>query len=158
MTDYSQMYDRIFRIIGDLTPLRADCGRLCDGACCKGDENTGMRLFPHEQTTLPVKDLPGGIRLAVSSGSCDRDKRPLACRIFPFFPTVDQKGKVYTEEDYRGKKICPMIGNSDRIIYDRRFLRAVKRVGKILAKDPHCLDFMQQATEEIDTYRALLGE
>mgnify|MGYP006909836008 CR=1 FL=1 len=35
--------------LSDLTPLLTDCGRLCGFACCKGDEQTGMLLFPGEE-------------------------------------------------------------------------------------------------------------
>ena len=156
MTDYCKLYAKIDRIMGTLTPLRADCGRLCDHSCCKGDENTGMRLFPHEQTTLPVRDIEGGDRLAVCDGTCIREQRPLACKIFPFFPTVDERGRVYIEEDIRAVHICPMIGNSDKIAYDRRFFRALRRVGRVLSRDPECLAFLRETTAEIDTYRELL--
>lgn len=156
--DYGKMYDKIFKIMGDLTPLKADCGKLCTGACCKGDENTGMRLFPFEESELPVKELENGVRLVVCNGTCDRIKRPLACRIFPFFPTVDDRGRVYVEADFRGARLCPLIAHSDEIIFDRRFFKALKRVGKILAKDEACLGFLREATEEIDTYSAFLGD
>ncbi len=157
-TDYTKMYNKIFKIMGDLTPLKADCGALCSHACCKGDENTGMRLFPFEESELPVKILENGVRLVVCSGECDRDKRPLACRIFPFFPTVDEKGKVFVEPDFRGARLCPLITHSDEIIFDKRFFKALKKVGKILAKDELCLGFLKEATEEIDTYSAFLGD
>lgn len=81
--DYSSMYNKIFKIMGELTPLTVDCGVLCNGACCKGDEQTGMRLFPHEDSSLNVRKIENGERLAVCNGSCDRAERPLACRIFP---------------------------------------------------------------------------
>lgn len=155
-TDYKKIYDKIFKIIGDLTPLKADCGKLCGGACCKGNENTGMRLFPFEQTELPVKELESGVRLVVCEGNCDRSKRPLACRIFPFFPTVDDKGKVYVEPDFRGTRVCPMITHSDEIIFDKRFFKALKKAGKILAKDESCLEFLKESTDEIDTYKEFL--
>jgi len=152
-TEYQKMYEQIFKILGDLTPLRADCGLLCEGACCKGDENTGMRLFPGEESELTVKELASGDRLAVCDGTCDRNKRPLACRIFPFFPTIDEDGEIFVEEDDRGRLVCPMIGHADEILFDPKFLRAVKKVGEILAKDEKCREFLYQATEEIDTYR-----
>ena len=155
-TDYSKMYEKIFRIIGDLTPLKADCGKLCGCACCKGDENTGMRLFPFEETNLPVKELPNGVRLVVCSGSCHRNDRPLACRIFPFFPTVDEKGRVFVEADFRGARLCPLITHSDEIIFDKRFFKALKKAGKVLVKDDLCRRFLIEATEEIDTYSAFL--
>ncbi len=155
-TDYYNMYQKIFKIMGDLTPLKADCGKLCSQACCKGDENTGMRLFPFEESELPVKILDNGVRLVVCDGKCDRTKRPLACRIFPFFPTVDERGKVFVEPDFRGARLCPLISHSDEIIFDKRFFNALKKVGKILAKDEACLEFLREATEEIDTYKDFL--
>ncbi|MBQ2688357.1 MAG: hypothetical protein IJF52_07040 [Clostridia bacterium] len=155
-TDYTKMYENIFKIMGDLTPLKADCGKLCDGACCKGDELTGMRLFPFEKTELPVKKVGGGVRLVVCESECDRSKRPLACRIFPFFPTVDEKGRVFVEADFRGARLCPLVTHSDEIVFDKRFFKALKKVGKILAKDEVCLEFLREATEEIDTYSAFL--
>lgn len=157
-TDYGKMYDKIFKIMGELTPLKADCGKLCSGACCKGDENTGMRLFPFEETQLPVKELENGVRLVVCNGKCDRSKRPLACRIFPFFPTVDDSGKVFVEADFRGARLCPLVTHSDEIVFDRKFFKALEKVGKILAKDQVCLEFLKEATEEIDTYAAFLGD
>lgn len=157
-TDYGKMYDKIFKIMGELTPLKADCGKLCSGACCKGDENTGMRLFPFEESELPVKNLGNGVRLVVCEDKCDRSKRPLACRIFPFFPTVDDRGKVFVEADFRGARLCPLVTHSDEIVFDRKFFKALEKVGKILAKDQVCLEFLKEATEEIDTYAAFLGD
>jgi len=157
-TDYKAMYQKIYKIMGELTPLKADCGTLCNCACCKGDENTGMRLFPFEESELPVKTLDSGVRLVVCSGKCDRAKRPLACRIFPFFPTVDDRGRVFVEQDFRGARLCPLITHSDEIIFDKRFFKALSKVGKILAKDPMCLEFLREATEEIDVYSAFLSK
>lgn len=157
-TDYKKMYDKIFDIMGELTPLRVDCGKLCSGACCKGDERLGMRLFPFEESTLKItENAENGVRLAVCSGTCNRSERPLACRIFPFFPTVDDRAKVYVEADPRAKRVCPLIEHMDEIEFDKRFFKALKKVGKILAKDEICLEFLRQSTEEIDTYNALLG-
>lgn len=157
-TDYKKMYDRIFKIMGELTPLQADCGKLCSGACCKGDSDTGMRLFPFEETTLGVTYLKSGVRLAVCDGSCNRAERPLACRIFPFFPTVDHKGRVFVEPDLRAKRLCPLLTHSEEILFDKRFFKAVKKVGKILAKDKACREFLVATTEEIDTYAQFYGE
>lgn len=156
-TDYVRMYARIFRILGDLTPLRADCGLLCGGACCKGDGETGMRLFPHEESSLLVTETPDGGRLCICDGTCERTKRPLACRIFPFFPTVDEKGRIYVEPDMRAVRLCPLIENAEEIVFDPRFFRALRRVGKILAQDPECRAYLRAVTEEIDTFAAFLG-
>lgn len=152
-------YSDIYRIMGSLTPLKVDCGQLCGGACCKGEGNIGMRLFPFEESVLQVtEDKGSGVRLAVCDGTCDRAQRPLSCRIFPLFPTVDERGKVYVEPDYRAYRLCPLIAHMDEIEFDKRFFKALKKVGKILAKNKECYDFLLETTEEIDTYKAFLSE
>jgi len=152
--DYQKLYAKIFRVMGELTPLRVDCGVLCGGACCKGDDTVGMRLFPGEETILAVKPTEVGGRLAVCDGSCDRQNRPLACRIFPFFPTIDDKGHIFVEKDYRAALLCPLIEHSDEIVFDPRFFKAVKKVGKLLANEEACRMFLYETTEEIDMYGA----
>ncbi len=155
-TDYTELYRKINTIMGELTPLTVDCGVLCGGACCKGDAQTGMRLFPHEESVLAVTQTDD-VRLAVCDGTCNRPHRPLACRIFPFFPTIDEKGRIFVEADDRAARLCPLITHSDEIVFDPRFFRALKKVGKLLAKDPECRAFLEETTAEIDTYRAFLG-
>lgn len=155
-TDYEKMYKKIFDVLGNLTPLTVDCGVLCDGACCKGDEKTGMRLFPHEKSCLAITELESGERLAVCNGSCDRTERPLACRIFPFFPTIDENSKIFVEPDYRAARLCPLIHHSDEIVFNPKFFKAVKKAGKILAKDSECRDYLYKVTEEIDIYHDFL--
>lgn len=155
--DYKMMYEKIYNILGDLTPLKADCGVLCDKACCKGDSNIGMRLFPHEETTLDVITNEHKDRIAVCDGKCDRDTRPLSCRIFPFFPTVSDNGKIFVELDDRATLLCPLIKNADDVLFDRKFIKAVKKIGKLLSKDRECLEFLQDCTAEIDTYRKFLS-
>ena len=154
-TDYKALYRDIHAVMKHFTPLRVDCGVLCGGACCKGDDVTGMRLFPHEESPLPVIE-ENGVRLVVCNGHCDREARPLACRIFPFFPTIDEKGRIFVETDDRALRLCPLLTHSDEIVFDRRFFRAVKKVGKLLAKDADCRAFLAESTAEIDMYRAFL--
>lgn len=156
--DYKKLYSKINRVMGDLTPLRVDCGQLCSGACCKGDASIGMRLFPFEESSLSVTEASDGVRLAVCSGTCDRTQRPLSCKIFPFFPTVSERGKVYVEPDYRAYRLCPLVEHIDEIEFDRRFFKALKKAGKLLAKEKACLEFLRETTEEIDTYKAFLAE
>ena len=156
-TDYTALYAKAFRILDSYTPLRVDCGCLCNAACCKGDGQTGMRLFPHEPTTLPVIELEDGGRLVVCDGTCNREERPLGCRIFPFFPTVDARKRIFVEPDDRGRRLCPLLSHSDELVFDKRFFKALKKVGRLLARDEECLAFLREVTAEIDTYRAFLG-
>lgn len=155
-TDYKSMYKKIFEILGELTPLNVDCGVLCECACCKGDGDQGMLLFPHEESEMPIKYTDSGTRLVVCDGACDRNKRPLACRIFPFFPTVNEKGKVFIEKDYRANLLCPLLEHSNEIVFNPKFFKALKKVGKILSKDKECLAFLSAVTDEIDTYYSFL--
>ncbi len=157
-TDYKKLYKKIFKILGDLTPLTADCGVLCKSACCKGDDNVGMLLFPYEESSLNIKENELGQYIAVCNGKCNRENRPLACRIFPFFPTVDENNKIFVEKDYRASRLCPLLEHSDEIIFDLKFFKALKKVGKLLAKDSECLEFLRSATEEIDTYYDFLSK
>lgn len=150
-------FDKIFKIMGELTPLKVDCGQLCGGACCKGDSRTGMLLFPGEESTLTVIKGEHGERLAVCNGTCDRQSRPLSCRIFPFFPTISENGKIFVEPDLRAARLCPLIEHSDEIDFDPKFFKAVKKVGKILAKDDECRRFLEDITDEIDEIGKLIG-
>lgn len=152
LKQYNSIYNTAFKILGDKTPLTTDCGALCDGACCKGGENDGMRLFPCEETTLSVHK-----NLCVCNGTCYRNLRPLACRIFPFFPTVDKHGNIKVKIDTRALRLCPLVENCDKIRFDKDFIKAVRRVGRLLQKHPETLRFLQETTAEIETYAKLYG-
>ncbi len=151
-TDYSKLYKKAFKILGTLTPLKKDCGYLCGSACCRGDSNTGMRLFPNETTALPVRITENGDRLAVCNGSCNRDERPLACRIFPLFPTISENEKIYPEIDYRAYRLCPMVKHCEQILFNKKFIKAIRRVGKLISKDSLCKEFLMSSTQEIDLF------
>ncbi len=150
-----ELFKRAYEIIGGLTPLKGhDCGQLCERSCCGGSEQTGMRLFPGEQSKLRVIENENG-RFVVCGGSCDREERPLSCRIFPFYPTIDSKGKVRAVIDSRGLRICPLIAYCDNVRFDRRFVKAVERCGSLLSLDEKCREEMLLATEEIELVDAL---
>lgn len=153
-TKYQKLYARANEIIGDKTPLKKDCGLVCDGACCKGDSDTGMLLFPFEESTLEVKEKDG-VRLAVCDGHCNRDERPLSCRIFPFFPYVTTDGKIKVIPDIRGINICPLISHCEEVSFDRGFIYRVKKVGRLLYGDEHCRKFLIDTSREIDALSAL---
>ena len=88
----------------NITPLKPfNCGKLCSARCCSGGDNDGMGLFPGEKellessTDFEINDSEGnfGEPVIVCRGSCDRRKRPLACRIFPLFPlAVERENEI----------------------------------------------------------------
>ncbi|MBO5857165.1 MAG: hypothetical protein J6Q87_02850 [Clostridia bacterium] len=142
------------------TPLSFNCGKICNGKCCKGDEKTGMILFPGEEKFLDenikIKETEDGLKIAVCNGSCDRNKRPLSCRIYPLFPIVTEDGKIKTIIDLRAD--CPL--KSCDYKFQKSFIRKVKRVGKYLLLNEETkalyMELSDEITEQIELM-SLLG-
>lgn len=154
---YERLYNKAKNIMGDKTPLKKDCGLICGKACCKGDSEKGMLLFPFEETTLPVIEKDG-VRLCVCNGDCNRNDRPLSCMLFPFFPYITSEGRVRVIPDIRGRDICPIVRNFTETKLDRRFLLRVKRVGRLLADYEDCRAFLDGISREMDVYFSLLDK
>ena len=102
-----------------------------------------------------VKD---GVRLCVCDGKCERSSRPLSCMIFPFFPYVTQEGRIRVIPDIRGGSICPVVRNFADVRLDRRFLRRVKKIGRLLSEDEECRVFLEGISREMDVYFSLLDK
>ena len=152
---YKKLYAEVNGIIGDKTPLKKDCGQVCGGACCKGDSDTGMLLFPFEDTTLTIKEKDG-VRLCVCDGSCNRDERSLSCKIFPFFPYVTSEGKIKVIPDVRGINTCPLVSHFPEVKFDRGFLYRVKKVGRLLYADEDCRRILDDTRREIDLLLSII--
>lgn len=140
-------YSYIYKITEKVTPLPLDCGELCQGSCCKGDEDTGMYLFPGEKVmyeNLPdwAKIRKCGFTFGVHNvdfiscpGECDRSLRPLACRIFPLFPYIDISGELRIIMDPRGKGICPLAKALDISDLDPDFTRTVTYISRLMMRN-----------------------
>jgi hypothetical protein len=110
----------------EVTPLKADCGRLCGAACCASaaGQDSGMLLYPDEAAlydpapawarvqpidlaidwVIDSKPTP----LLVCDGTCPRADRPLACRVFPL--TARARGAGFAVElDPRAWAVCPLM-------------------------------------------------
>lgn len=146
------LYKEALEILSDCTPLNGDCGTLCESACCKGTSDEGMRLFPGEATTLSINGS-----ICVCGGSCKRDLRPLACRIFPFFPTVAKDGRIKVKLDARAVRLCPLVAHPENVRFRRDFIKAVRKVGRLLQKREDTLNFLIESSKEIETYESLYG-
>lgn len=144
-----------YGMIGEATPLRRNCGELCGAACCQG-QDAGMLLFPGEADLL--SDIPdfrmyriryGGRRtwLLVCGDTCERARRPLACRIFPLAPYVGQDGAVTAVMDPRAQDMCPLYDGEP---LDGEFVAAVEKAFVMLAKDPDMLEFLQRISRELE--------
>ena len=138
------------------TPLSYDCGKICNGKCCKGDENTGMIIFPGEEEFLDenikIKETQSGVKIAVCNGDCDRNKRPLSCRIYPLFPLMTENGKVKTIIDIRAD--CPLKNGEHK--FNKSFARKVKRAGKYLLLNEETKSVYLELSEDINEQIELL--
>lgn len=121
-----------------------------------------MLLFPGEKerlekTNFHIVPAAGG-DLLTCSGCCDRRLRPLACRMFPLFPYIEEKtGLVRAVYDPRGFRVCPLINQCGHVPLERSFVRAVRRAGRVLMEDPACKEFLRQQSRDIDALNRLAG-
>lgn len=140
-------------LLSGLTPLKTDCGRLCGGACCQGDEATGMLLFPGEEAlyansafarVLPAGFSLGGqdVSLLVCQGRCERENRPLACRLFPLFLRFREDGSTRVVLDRRARALCPLTGYGLSAL-DSAFLDAARTAYDLLLADPVCAAYLR---------------
>lgn len=148
-----EAYDRLYH----KTPLGFyNCGRLCDGLCCRGDCK-GMWLYPHEAELFADKEgfevceTEGnyGYPMVICSGECNRAERPLACRIFPLFPLVyeiDGKLKFEVILDPRAN-MCPLARQQKPL--DPSFIKEVRKTARVLARDPETLEYMKAVSLEL---------
>ena len=147
-------------LLVELTPLKTDCGKVCGARCCRSldGEETGMLLFPGEEEEYledpawKLRETRAGI-LAVCPGTCERGKRPLACRIFPLLPVI-RDGAVKVAADERARAVCPLLRQGLRGM-DPAFKDAVREAGKLLAEDPEQREFLEMLTEEQDELKML---
>lgn len=147
-------------LLEGITPLEVNCGQVCGARCCHADEQAGgMRLFPGEEAfsgDYCLTATADGGTLLTCDGTCDRATRPLACRIFPLFPYVEESGRVRAVYDPRAFRVCPLVRECAHVPLRRDFVRAVRRVGRLLMADPACADFLRQQSREIDLLWQLL--
>ncbi len=145
-------------VLGDVTPLWRDCGAGCGAACCASlpGEETGMLLFPGEAEMY--REAPGFRveaaaqgALLICPGTCRREERPLSCRLFPLLPLL-REDAIRVAMDARARAVCPL----RRVdACGAGFIKAVRRVGEILAEDPVQRAFLERLTGMHDELRAL---
>lgn len=146
-------------LLRDVTPLRTDCGLVCGGACCRSlpGEETGMLLFPGEAARYA--DRPGyrvqstaAGELLICDGHCDREDRPLSCRLFPLLPVV-RDGDARVAMDARARAVCPLAAHGVRGLSEA-FVETVRQAGRRLLTDEKQRAFLLRLTREQDELRA----
>jgi len=160
------LYKKAYRMLDNITPLKFDCGMLCESRCCEGDDDTGMHLYPGEEIIqnnnklLKIREefFEGGkILFATCNGKCDRRSRPLACRIFPLAPYISQDGRLHIVEDPRAKHICPLLFYSDSAKMDRRFKSSIYKVFRFLIEDREIKDYVCRLSNTLREYASFTG-
>lgn len=160
----SKIYESIYKFYGDTTPLLVDCGQLCGGACCESDENdeTGMYLFPGEETLFEnnpdFKIIDSEfcyndkiVKILICKGVCNRNLRPLSCRIFPIISYINNNNFKLIF-DPRAKSVCPLVELKDFSQLDRNFIRKTKKTIKLLMKFKETRLFLEALTEILDDF------
>lgn len=154
-------------LLEDSTPLKADCGRRCGGACCKPDADGqgGMLLFPGEEalyapapawatvaeSAFVVCERP--LFLLTCDGACRRADRPLSCRVFPLTPLA-REGTVVAALDVRAWPICPLMEHGMAGL-SPAFRKAAGDAFTLLWEDSACRAYMEALTTEYAKYTFL---
>lgn len=152
--------NKMYELLADVTPLRFDCGALCGAACCKGEEEDGMLLFPGEEGyyrgredfTVRRNDAFGCDEV-VCHGSCRRDERPLSCRIYPYFFYVSKEGRVTVAHDVRAIGRCPL--TKEGAGTDKTFLRRMRLCAKAIEADGELLAFVKRLSDDLTDFGKL---
>ena len=142
-----------YALLENTTPLgRNDCGTVCAAYCCSDALGDSMELFPHEKEIFEKSEgfevLDGEIPTVKCNGTCERESRPLACRIYPLFPLVvneDGTERIRVIYDPRATASCPLCAHRAKL--DRRFVRAVRRAGKYLLRDEQTAAHLRKTSE-----------
>ena len=151
---------RAYERIGELTPMLTDCGALCGAACCHTDDDGqgGVHLFPGEAARLRACDwvdrtLPGSFApVMMCDGHCERDKRPLGCRIFPLTPVRGKSGRWTVHMDARARAMCPLTQSGINGL-NPDFVKAVRDALRIVAEDPEGDAFLEKWCALEEEYR-----
>lgn len=162
------VYLQLYRLFDNYTPLDADCGRLCGSACCKGDADEGMYLFPGESSVYHLL-TPDFIRIepsdfcyeyeantynvpiALCSGNCDRYQRPLACRIFPLTPYIGENG-LEIKMDPRSRRMCPLGRALTKDELSPSFVGNVEKAFRLLTKNKQVMAFLREYTHYLKEF------
>jgi hypothetical protein len=127
-----------------------------------------MCLYPGEETML---EKHGGflttrkeklsntnVLFAVCGGTCDRRFRPLACRIFPYAPYLDEHGRLTVIEDPRAKYLCPLLKGLPGIKLDKVFKRRVLYAFQLLIRDDDIREHIILLSGVLDEYKRFVED
>ena len=158
---------RALAMLDRVTPLRYDCGKLCNAACCKGDGEIwllpGEEIFYENTPGFTLKRYQNAEKKdtfhVICKENCwlSREIRPFFCKIFPLFPLVSidkyQRIRIKLILDPRARILCPLFERSDLIT--PRFRRKIRLAVRLLCRDQEMLRFFTEAGEFLMEMEAL---
>lgn len=112
-----------------------------------------MLLFPGEEKLLDGcafgSIIPAAFELGsqtaklfVCSGRCERENRPLACRLFPLFLAFKDDGVTKLRIDQRAKAVCPLTDYGIKAL-DPEFKQAARKAYDLMLEDEACAAFLR---------------
>lgn len=119
-----------------------------------------MLLFPGEEayyqddSAYQLRHTTSGT-LLLCSGICQRENRPLSCRLFPLLPLL-RNGSIKVAIDLRACAVCPLCASGVRGLR-ADMIQAVRTCGQVLISDPVQRQFLAQLTMQQDDLRSLMN-
>lgn len=165
-------YKAIYRLLDRVSPIKEDCGKLCNAACCNcgGDSrdedgldfDLGIYLLPGEEKLFTMKEewLKWSIEYAEdydfpdswfgkiyfvrckTPPICPREFRPLQCRFFPLTPHFSDTGKLQMILSTSELPYSCPLIGEKMKLTDE-FMEATYTVWKHLIKDPLIYDLVE---------------
>jgi hypothetical protein len=119
-----------------------------------------MYLYPGEEelflgnagynTIIATLEGYGRVTLLSCNGNCERSERPLACRVFPLAPKIDN-GMVSVRMDPRGRPVCPLC-HQPKSSLSASFTKSVETVFTELLAEPSMLAYLTALSHSLDEY------
>ena len=126
-------------LLDHVTPMKTDCGALCEGICCSEEK------FYENADWCQIVERSGD-HILVCRGTCPRDNRPFACRIFPICVNVTEEKTAVAIEPF-AKSICPLCDHGLKGL-DRAFVDAAKQAFRLLLSDETYKNHFKRLTDE----------
>ncbi len=172
-------FKAIYRLLDQVSPIKGDCGLLCDCACCNCEDSStvpdgtdfdmGIYLLPGEEKLFTRKedwlkwsvedaedyDLPDNWMGKIyfvrckTPPHCPREKRPLQCRFYPLSPYLNEEGVLHLI--YSVSEALPYECPliKDKTPLEERFIKASYTVWSHLIRDPYILALVDMDSQNI---------
>lgn len=124
-----------------------------------------MLLFPGEEEYYSqadwyeIKNIPQG-KVLICQGSCPRENRPLACRIFPLTPVLRKNGELKIKMDIRAREVCPLVPHGKKGL-QQLFVNQVQGAMEALMEEKDHKEHIEQIAWEVraqeDFWKNFLG-